>query len=509
MQINVLGYLKKTLLKRGDKTAIIDGDIIYTFGDLEKYSRKIASLIIKRKDVFKCPVAVYLPSKSAMLISFLGILYSGNFYVPLDTKLPGEKIKSIINNLEPLFIITSKENKEKVEALQVMKDDIILIEDAFVELPENSDEIIQKRLDTLIDSDPLYIMYTSGSTGDPKGVVITHKSVINYIDWAVNCFGIDENTIIGNQAPFYFDISSQDIYLCLAAGASLVIIPEEFFIFPPKLLEYIAKQKVNFICWVPSVVINIANMKLLESIDINCLKKITVLGEVMPTKHFNYWRKYIPGAMYVNLYGPTEATIACTHYILDREFNDKEPLPIGKKCHNYDILILNEEKKLTKKNEIGELCVRGISLAAGYWNNTEKTKAAFVQNPLNDRYPEIIYKTGDLVYLNENDEIMFVGRKDSQIKHMGYRIELGEIEIAVSSLKEIDHACVLYNNEKREITLFYIAGNELNPGLIRKNLLQLLPKYMLPKVFKRLEKFPLNKNGKIDRKKLGKDFFIN
>jgi acyl-coenzyme A synthetase/AMP-(fatty) acid ligase len=206
--------------------------------------------------------------------------------------------------------------------------------------------------------------------------------------------------------------------------------------------------------------------------------------------------------MFVNLYGPIEINVDCTCFIVDREFADDEKLPIGFPCRNTDVLILNVQDQPAKVDEPGELCVRGSSLALGYWNNPERTAQAFVQNPLNSHYPELIYRTGDLVYRNGRGEIMFIGRKDFQIKHLGYRIELGEIEHAVLQVDGIRNGCVVYNQNKKEITLFYECDRELAPAFIRERLSVALPKYMLPTVFNRMEQLPRNPNGKIDRQQL-------
>jgi len=247
---------------------------------------------------------------------------------------------------------------------------------------------------------------------------------------------------------------------------------------------------------------NVANYRILDSVAPQSLRKILFAGEVMPTKTLNYWRGKYPRALFSNLYGPTEITVDCTYYTVDRDFNDEEALPIGFPCRNTNILILNEKNEPAKTDEAGELCVRGSSLALGYWNNPEKTVSVFVQNPLNPHYPELIYRTGDLVSRNSRGEIMFIGRKDFQIKHLGYRIELGEIEHAVFQVDGIRNSCVAYNQNKKEIALFFESDQDLSPAFIRERMSTRLPKYMLPTSFHRLDKIPLTSNGKIDRQKL-------
>jgi non-ribosomal peptide synthetase component F len=286
----------------------------------------------------------------------------------------------------------------------------------------------------------------------------------------------------------------------IITGATLNIIPEDRFTFPIKLIEYVNEKDINFVFWVPAVLNSISNFDVFSSIIPKKLNKILFAGEVMSNKHLNYWRQKYPNALYSNLYGPTEITVICTYYIVDREFNDDEPLPIGKNCKNTQTLVLTEEGKLVKKGQMGELCVRGTSLAYGYYNDFEKTKLSFVQNPLHDLYPDIIYKTGDIVCENELGEYLFMGRKDTQIKHRGYRIELGEIETAILGINGIQNACVLYDDSKKEIVAFYIS--EITNIEARKELVLTLPKYMLPTKWIKRETFSLNANGKINRLEL-------
>ena len=310
-------------------------------------------------------------------------------------------------------------------------------------------------------------------------------------------FKIDETHIFGNQAPLYFDNSILDLFQMCKTGATLHIIPENLFMFPPMLLDYMEERKINTIFWVPSALCFVANVGVLSNHPMPSLCKVLFCGEVMPNKQLNIWRKACPNALYANLYGPTEIADVCAYYIVDRPFADDEPLPIGFPCKNTDLLVLDEHDCLVPDGNIGELCVRGTCLAYGYYRNPEKTSAAFVQNPLNTNYPEMIYRTGDLVRYNELGELIYVSRKDFQIKHMGYRIELGEIETAVSALSGVTMNCCLYNTEKSEIVLFYTG--EAQSTDILAALKKALPAYMLPQRIEKLEMMPLNLNGKIDR----------
>ena len=384
-----------------------------------------------------------------------------------------------------------------------MEDMILYLED--IDFRQNNKDS-SMYLNRIIDTDLAYVFFTSGSTGVPKGVAITQRSIIDYIDWAAEEFSIDENVKIANQAPFYFDNSILDIYLCMSCGATLYIPPEMYYAFQAKLLAYLEEKKITFIFWVPSALVGSANSGLLERFDLSAIKKVLFCGEVMPNRHLNIWRRVLPEAEFANLYGPTEITDVCSFFRVNREFADDDPLPIGKACRNTEIMLLDDENCLiTEPDKKGELCVRGTSLSVGYYANEEKTSVAFVQNPLNPYYEEKIYRTGDLAHYNEFGEIMFDGRKDFQIKHMGYRIELGEIETAILSMEEIDNACCLYDEEHKRIVSVFQSKQGIDGLAIRKRLMSILPKYMIPSEYFAVEKMPLNDNGKINRKQLKND----
>ena len=401
------------------------------------------------------------------------------------------------------MIISDRKSAEKLLKNGILEDMILYLED--IDFRQNNKDS-SMYLNRIIDTDLAYVFFTSGSTGVPKGVAITQRSIIDYIDWAAEEFSIDENVKIANQAPFYFDNSILDIYLSMSCGATLYIPPEMYYAFQAKLLAYLEEKKITFIFWVPSALVGSANSGLLERFDLSAIKKVLFCGEVMPNRHLNIWRRVLPEAEFANLYGPTEITDVCSFFRVNREFADDDPLPIGKACRNTEIMLLDDENCLiTEPDKKGELCVRGTSLSVGYYANEEKTSVAFVQNPLNPYYEEKIYRTGDLAHYNEFGEIMFDGRKDFQIKHMGYRIELGEIETAILSMEEIDNACCLYDEEHKRIVSVFQSKQGIDGLAIRKRLMSILPKYMIPSEYFAVEKMPLNDNGKINRKQLKND----
>ena len=497
MQKNVIEYLWRTVERVPDKIAIDDTKEQVTFAQLQQSAIKVAACI-RELGLRKCPVGIYVPKSAKMVQAFAGVSLSCNFYVPLDTKSPDARIQSILQVLGAKVIITTAALKAKAESLGDYK--ILVMEEM---LEKEAQEInLKEYIVNQTDLDPVYSIFTSGSTGTPKGVVISHRAAIDFIDWMIDRFGIDGNRIMGNQVPFYFDVSVSDIYLMYATGSTLVIIPEMFFSFPTDLIDFINEKKINFVFWVPFVLINAANVDIFSEKLPQYLEDVFFAGEVMPNRHLNYWRKYLPQCRYVNLYGPTEITVISTYYEVDREFADDESLPIGYACNNCDNLILVDEKEGKREaevNEKGELAIAGTCLALGYYGDWEKTNKAFIQNPLNDKYREYIYLTGDVCYKNERGEIIYCGRKDSQIKHNGYRIELGEIENAVLASKIVDNCCVIYDHSNKKIILFYEDKEEIKLVDFRKAISSHVPKYMLPSDYLWEQSLKRNQNGKIDR----------
>jgi D-alanine--poly(phosphoribitol) ligase subunit 1 len=503
MQINVLDYFEKgALLKCPGKVAVREQNRELTFADLERCAKNLALLILKHTTATSRPIPVFLPKSAESIVADLGILYSANAYANLDVKSPPQRLKGMLQNLDADVIVTSAALAPTLRALEIPDSKMLLIEPAMSPHKDYDNDLLLRRIESLIDTDAYCFIHTSGSTGIPKGVALNHRCTIDFVDWAFDRLGLDGSEVMGSLAPIYFDAYTLEFCTMLAKGATWVVVPEQLAMFPAKLVEFIATQPINFIFWVPTVMVNIANLDLLATFKLDRIKKVFFIGEVFPTRHLNYWRHHLPSAMFVNLYGPIEITVACTYFIVDREFSDDEKLPVGFPCRNTEIIILNDQNERAKPNEQGEICVRGSSLALGYWNNPERTAKGFVQNPLNPHFPELIYRTGDVGYCNERGEVMFLGRRDFQIKHLGYRIELGEIEHAVLQVDGIRNCCVAYNQTKKEITLFYECDKELAPGLIRERLSSTLPKYMLPTVFNHMELMPRNPNGKIDRAKL-------
>lgn len=499
-----IAFLEETVKRNPHKIAIVDETRSYTFAELREQAIRFSGHI--PADWRNQPIAVYLPKSADGVIAFLGILYSGNFYVPLDTKSPAVRLEKMLRNLGPRAVVASERSRAVIEA--VCATNRLPVWDLRSLLDSNPAPHAARALDRvekIIDADPIYCIYTSGSTGTPKGVLVSHRSVADFIDWATECYALDDSTVFGNQSPFYFDVSVLDIFGMLKTGGALVLIPERLFSFPAQLLAYVKRAHVNFIIWVPSVLIHVANTNTLPADPPTEITKVLFAGEPMPSKHLNHWMRHLGHALFSNLYGPTEAAVIACYYIVDRTFGDQDVIPIGRPCRNVDVLVLNESGEATAAGEVGELHIRGTALAFGYWNDPSRTDEVFIQNPLNPHFPEKVYRTGDLVKVNERGELLFLGRRDSQIKYSGYRIELGEIESAAMSIDGVSQAIALFDEDRNQIVLSYITGSTgPDEAAIRPLLAARLPKYMVPALVRRIDFFPLTPSGKIDKLALRK-----
>ena len=500
MKVSLIELFEETVKNYPQKVAVIDKDWEITFSDLQKKSLQLASTLIAQGIGQNKPVGVFLDKSIESVYADLGILYAGDFYMNLDIKTPAERIRNIIQLVEPAAIISTSRQIKPIEGIIPETVKVVLLDEAD-ETAEVDAIAVARRLSTVIDTDPSCIINTSGSTGTPKGVVLNHKSFFDFIEWALETFHFGDDLVMGSLSPIVFDIYSFELCMLMTKASTLVVLPAHLAAFPAKILEVLEQHKVNFLFWVPTIMVNIANMDLLSTFKLESLRTVWFAGEVFPTKQYNYWHHHLPQTTFANLYGPIEITLDCTYYIINKEIPDEEPLPIGYPCHNTDILVLDDEDRLVvEPNVEGELCVRGTSLAMGYYNNPEKTAATFVQNPLNKAYPEVIYRTGDIVCYNEEGLIMFKGRKDNIVKHQGYRTDLGEIEhVIINTLKLVKNGCIVYNQAEKQITLFYEAEQEVPVTEFRLSISKVLPKYMVPTVYHRLDQLQRNANGKIDR----------
>lgn len=496
-QIRAIDYFLDSVSRYPNHVAVCDSGESYTYEKLHARAEEIAQNINQHKTTKKYPILIALNKGFEAIAAILATQLAGHIYVPIDVQSPNPRLLAITEQLGDFMAIS---NSEIMGKLTCMNEAVCTINLDSMQVTASEFEL---KIDTGIDADPLYIIFTSGSTGTPKGVTISHRSVIDYIEWAKQNYPIATSDVMMSQAPLYFDNSTLDLYLTWASGACLLIPNDKIYLFPIQILETMNQHKVTTIFWVPSVLINLANSGLLPKVKVPTLQKILFAGESMPVPQINEWVKNYPGRLFSNLYGPTEITVDCTAYTFFEPFSGTN-LPIGYACRNTNVIILNEQNLPCSPNEIGELYVRGSSLALGYWNDLAKTEKAFIQNPLQKNYRDLLYKTGDLVRRDESGLITFVGRKDMQIKHMGYRIELGEIESCISQHPHIALACAIYIKEKNKIVCFVSVKIDMIVDIIelKRFLSAQLPRYMIPSIINIVDHMPANANGKIDRIKL-------
>ena len=504
--MTIFDHFEATANRLPNKLALSDGKNAVTFGQWLDYAESIGSaLIVRTGGATRRPILVFVDRRIETLVGFMGVVASGNFYVPIDCKMPAERVRHIVEVLDPVAALLLSDADASLLVAAGCKCPRFLISETLSHKADRA--ALAHARGEIIDIDPVYCIFTSGSTGMPKGVLIPHRGMMDFGGWILKRFNLNENDVLGNQAPFYFDCSVKDICICVMAGATMHIIPKKCFAFPKLLGQFLNEKKITSLWWATSAVILTANSGILESAPPQFIRIVTFGGEAMPAKQLMQWKKAVPTATYVNVYGPTEVSVDCTYYVVERDFLDEEPVPIGRQCENKCVLVLNEDDKLVSVNEPGELCMRGSGIALGYYNNRAKTDEVFVQNPLHNLYVDRIYRTGDIVKYNERGELVFVSRKDFQIKHMGNRIELGEIEAAVIAIQDVLAAACIYDKPNAKIVLYYITKDGAERDIV--NLVKdRIPKYMFPNVCFHLQKMPYNANGKIDRQELKRMYAV-
>ena len=496
MHNHVLKDLKNTAEKFPDKKAFCGEHSALTFQQLDHAVDTIGTFILEQ-NIRKSPVVVFMEKSPEEVATFFGIIRAGSYYVPIDAEMPSVRIHLILENVKSPLLICDDSTFEKAGELGFSGSIV-----KYSEILDNGridDAALTAIYDASIDTDPLYIVFTSGSTGVPKGVVGCHRAVNDYIDQLSEVLGFSEETVFGNQTPLYLDACFKELFPTIRYGATTYFVPKALFMQPLKLVQYLNEHEINTVCWVVSALTIISTFGTFKTEIPKYLKTIAFGSEVFPIKQFRMWRQALPEATFTNLYGPTEGTGMCCYYRVNRDFEDGDAIPIGRPFDNTDILLLDEEDhEVTKESgEQGEICIRGTSLTLGYMNNPEKTSEAFTLNPLQTHWPELIYRTGDIGRYNEAGELMFVSRKDFQIKHMGHRIELGEIEVNAQMIDGITGAACIYDKEKGKIVLFYSGDKE--EADMKVILKDSLPRYMVPNVTRKLDRIPLTSNGKTDR----------
>ena len=497
---DILLQLEKAALKYKDKTMFSDGQKALSFEQVLDKAKRLGSALTRFTDM-RSPVAVMSGRNAYTPAAFLGIVFAGCFYAPMDSTQPEARLRGILGVLEPQLLIADNENIERARSLG-FEGDILCIDELF-ESEINEDALSARRREMCID-DPLYVIFTSGSTGAPKGVITSRLSLCCYINAYTEVMGIDDSDVLGNQSPLDYIAAIRDIYLPIFTGASTFIIPKQCFVMPAELFKVMNEQKITAVGWSVSVFTIAVKVGAFEGGKPMYLKKVCFSGSVMPCAVLRVWQENLPETKFVNQYGPTECTASCTYYEINERVSDEDTLPIGRAYRNYRVFLMNEDNTPTKQGEMGEICVSGPIVALGYYNAPELTEKSFIQNPLNKAFAERIYKTGDYGVLRDDGVLLFKGRKDRQIKHLGHRVELSEIETAALRIENINECCAMYQKEKELIFLFYTGSATVKETATF--LRGVLPGFMVPRKLINLDEMPRLANGKTDMQRL-KEYF--
>lgn len=523
----IYDWSREQVEKNGANVAVTLNDESITYAELEAKSNRLAGQLIEDGFTPGDRVGLFMDKTPKTVVAMLGISKAGGVYVPLDYKSPSERVIKIIKSSDPSLIFVDHHSIHHFQDLIHVKCDISFIpwvwwsdnkmQYADDSPPKFSYSDIEKysNIPHQVVRDPdtaAHILFTSGSTGEPKGVVITHNNIRAFISWAVSFFDMKDGERTSCHSPLHFDLSTFDIYGAFAAGCHLFLVPPEISLNPKKLTDFILNNKLDQWFSVPSALSYLSKFKAIPKGGFPNLKRLIWCGEVFPLPALTYWMENLPKVQFTNLYGPTEATIASSYFTVPEIPDEHTKIPIGTPCEGEKLLVLNEDMQPVEDGEVGDLYISGEGLSPGYWRDEAKTESVFIWYTNSDGEKERIYKTGDLASVIDGF-VYFHGRSDYQIKSRGYRIELGEIEVALSQNEMLQEYAVVpikkNGFEGTAIGCAYVGkgirNGELAP-VLKEKLRGKIPTYMMPHYWQEYDLLPRNGNGKIDRKKLTDNF---
>jgi amino acid adenylation domain-containing protein len=503
-----------------DRTAVVDRDRSVTYAELEARSNRLAHLLLDLGVARGDRVGLYLDKSLEALVGIYGVLKAGATYVPFDPKAPAARLAYIARNCDVRVLLSGTEKSGRwgellaggapLEAVVVLNGESPTSpgESADVQLVDAS--ALASRKDTppsigAIDLDLAYILYTSGSTGDPKGVMLSHLNAKTFVDWGVDRFALTPDDRLSNHAPLHFDLTIFDIFAAAAAGATMVIVPPETSVFPIEVRKFIDENEITVWYSVPSVLSMLTLRGGLRVGSFPRLRTLLFAGEVFPTKYLRRLMTLLPDVSFYNLYGPTETNV-CTYYEVPPLPEDQsEPIPIGQAIDNVEVFAVTDEGRVARAGEVGELYVRGTTVMHGYWGDSERTARALLPNPYGGEVRDSVYRTGDLVRQDDDGNYRLMGRRDHQIKSRGYRIELGEIESALYAHPAVLECVVIAEPDEmitNRIKAYVVTRDSAGERELVKFCAGRIPQYMIPGEFEFREELPKTSTGKIDRQAL-------
>lgn len=526
MKRRLQDWLTLQAQRRPESVAIVFRGQSTTYGALEQASNRLARGLQAVGCARGDRVALLLPKSAQALVAMFASLKADCIYVPLDTTSPVARIGRILQTCDCRCLLADRSTAGLLDDLLASgavpvstrigwMDEGAELRGGVAHLPWAAVEALSgSPIDSAAQpADAAHILFTSGSTGVPKGVIITHANVIHFVRWAGTHFGMTSSDRISGHPPLHFDLSTFDIYGTIAAGAQLHLVAPELSLLPHKLADFIRDGQLTQWFSVPSVLHQMAKADAVRHGDFPALKRLLWCGEKFPTPALMYWMKRLPHVTFDNLYGPTEATIASSFYrVPSCPANETVEVPIGAPCGGELLLVLDDQLRPVEPGETGDLFIGGVGLSPGYWRDTEKTNEVFRANLYSSNPSDRIYKTGDLAKIGEGGLIYLLGRSDSQIKSRGYRIEMGEIEAALHAVRGVQEAAVVAFDsggpDGKTICCAYVAarGADLPAITLKKHLAGILPRYMVPRRWMELELMPRNGNGKTDRPFLRQQF---
>lgn len=483
-----------------DAPAVRMKDEVLSYGALLDRAAAIAALLAEAGVAPGDRVGLYQPKSLEGVAAIVGILGAGASYVPVDPASPPERLRTILEHCGISVLFSAGRPLEQLERAAALPAETKVLSPSVVAGAKGGDGLLQGT-----DQDLAYVLYTSGSTGSPKGVAITHGQSLSFVRTATATFGLAPADVLVSHAPFNFDLSVIDLWCAFAAGASVALLPESWLAFPAKVAGMVQEQRISVWNSVPSALVQLVAKGGLEKRDLSSLRLIMFAGEPFPLKHLRRLAEAVPSATLVNVYGQTEAN-SSTYFFVDEIPEDT--LPIGRPFPNYEVLVLDQEGlPVTEPDTEGELYVIGSAVAAGYWNEPERTGGAFVQHPLMNARRQTVYKTGDRVAFDAAGRLLFRGRMDTAVKCRGYRVELGEVEAVAAQVPGVGRVCVspVPHEELTNVLVMFVVP-EVDPpfdeGTLRAHLAARLPRYMMPETIVTKRVLPTTGNQKIDRRAL-------